>query len=125
MPPDPSSHRVVRTALDRRNEAVTAAMKRLHVPGTFGGISKRRPQALDRGVDAVLEVDDCAIRPQPGPELVTGHDVAGALQEQAKNLERLLLEAHAHLALPELPGAKIHLIAIKPHDGPIHESEHR
>ena len=48
--------------LDRRNEAVPAAGKRLDEPWSVGDIAQGRPQPLDRGIQAVLEINESVAR---------------------------------------------------------------
>src|SRR6185503_17082517 len=62
-------------------------------------VAKRGAQALDRGVQAVLEVDERALGPETLTQLVTGDDLAGPLEHEPEDLERLLLQAHPRAAV--------------------------
>ena len=62
-------------------------------------VAERSAQAFDGGVQAVLEVDERAVGPETLPQLVARDDVAGPLEHQPENLERLLLQTHARAPL--------------------------
>jgi hypothetical protein len=64
-------------------------------------VAKRQPDLLDGGVQAVLEVHVQVIRPQPPAQLFPRHQLAGALQEQGQDLERLLLQPEAGPVAPD------------------------
>ena len=75
----------------------------------IGIIAERGAQALDGGVQAVLEIDERPLRPQTVPEIVPRDDVARVFEHEAKNLERLLLQADAALALAQLARPAVEL----------------
>ena len=60
----------------------------------IGIVAERSAQALDGGVQAVLEVDKGAVRPETMTQLVARDDFTRALEHETKNLERLILKAH-------------------------------
>jgi hypothetical protein len=57
----------------------------------------------------VLEIDERALGPQALSQLVARDDVAGTLEHQAQDLERLFLQPDASRALTQLTRAAIQL----------------
>ena len=95
-----------------RRSASTGAMKRyprprdrFHETGVVGVVAEHGPQTLDGRVEAVLEIDVGARRPQPLAQLVTGHHAATVGQQHPQHLEGLVLEAHGYkVRVTELTG---------------------
>ena len=100
--------------LDRADEAVAAAMQRFHEPWMLGVVAQHRPQALDRRVQPMLEVDERAVGPQPVPELLAGQHFSRPLEQHRQQLERLVLQAEAHAVFPQLTRAEIELESPEP-----------
>ena len=78
-----------------------------HALGGEGGgrprlISDHRAKTLDRGVQAVLEVNERALGPELSPQFVTRDQLPRPHQQQTQNLKRLLLQPHACLAASQL-----------------------
>ena len=82
-------------------------MQRLDEPRIVGVVAERRAQPLDRGVQAVLEIDERPGRPQALPQLFTRHDFARTIEHHRENFERLILKPDADSALPQLARAQI------------------
>ena len=57
----------------------------------------------------MLEIDERPLGPQTLTQLVSRDDIARPLQHEAENLERLLLQAHAHGAVAQLARAHVQL----------------
>ena len=81
--------------LDRGDEAVAAPMQRLDEPRVVGIVAERRAQPFDRGVQAVLEVDERSRRPQALAQLFARHDFARPLEHHHENFKRLILKPDA------------------------------
>ena len=64
----------------------------------------------------MLEVDRGAVGPQPLPDVLAGDDVAGAIEHQREELERLLLQADGVGAAPHFAQAHVDLDAAELHD---------
>jgi hypothetical protein len=60
------------------------------------------PQLLDRGVDAVLEIDDSVVGPQFLLEFVAAYHLAGVLQQELEHKQGLSLQANGLLAVAQL-----------------------
>ena len=77
------SPRIHRRAFDRRNEAVAAPRHGLDEAWRLGRIAQRLAQAVDDGVQTVLEVDERAVRPESLAQLLARDQIAGPLQQLA------------------------------------------
>ena len=93
----------------RADEAIAAPRQRLHVARIVRVVAQGGAEPLHGRIQAVLEVDERPLRPQPVPQLVTRHDVARTLEHQAEDFERLVLEAHARRSFPQLARTEIQL----------------
>ena len=105
-----------RVAFERADEAVADAGQRLDEPRLRRVVAEDGPQPLHDRVDAVLEVDRGAVRPQPLADVLAGDDVARAIEHQREELERLLLQPHGVGAAPHLAQAHVDLDAAELHD---------
>jgi hypothetical protein len=90
-------------AIERADEAIADPGQGLDEARPGGVVAQDGAQALHHRVDAVLEVDRGAVRPQAATDVLAGDDVARAIEHQREQLERLVLEpdglvAAAHLA---------------------------
>ena len=74
-------------------------MERLDEPRIIGIIAERRAQPLDRGIQAVLEIDEGPRRPQALAQLVARHDIARTIEHHHENFERLILQPDADSSL--------------------------
>ena len=67
-----------------------------------GGIAQRFAQLVDRGVEAVVEVHDGVVTPQPLPHLFAGHQFAGPVQQHHQHLEGLRVQLDADAVFAQL-----------------------
>jgi hypothetical protein len=95
--------------LQRANEPVAAARQRFHKTRIVGIVAERLPEPLHGGIEAVLEIDERAIRPEPPLQLVTGHDVARPLEHHAEDFEWLLLQPDPAVAVVKLSRTEVQL----------------
>ena len=93
----------------RRDEPISASRKRLDEARVVGVVAERRSQPLHGGIEAVLEIDERAVGPQPLAQLVPGDDVAWTLEHHPEDFERLLLQPDADAVLPQLAGSDVEL----------------
>src|ERR1700681_146395 len=88
------------TIFDRRdyhfvecgNKTVSAFRDRLNEPRIFERIAKRFAKPHDRGVQAVVKVDEGIYWPQPTPQVIPADHPAAMIEQQDEDLERLLLQ---------------------------------
>jgi len=98
----------------RADEPVPAARQRLDELRVVRGVTKGSTQSFDRGVQAVLEVDERPIGPEPLPQFIAGDDIARAFEHQAEDLERLFLQADRTAALVQLTRPEVQLERSEP-----------
>ena len=63
---------------DRGDESVAAAGHGFDESRVLGRIAERMAQPRDRGVEALLEIDECLLVPELAPELFTRDETVGA-----------------------------------------------
>ena len=96
-----------RVALYGRDEAISTAGQRLYIARTGGGVSQCLADFVDRGVQAVVEIDECIRRPKLLLQLFSRDYFARALQQQGEYLKGLTLQAQLHSILAEFTGAEV------------------
>jgi hypothetical protein len=70
--------------------------------GMFRRVFERLPKLFHGGIHAMLEVYKGVLRPQCGAQLLAPDDLAVRLQEQPKDLERLILYRHTNAQTEQL-----------------------
>ena len=88
-------------ALDARDEAVAAPVQRFDEARPLGVVAEHGAQPLDGGVEAVLEVDERAVRPQPVAQLVARQQFARMFEHHRQHGERLILQPKPHAVLAQ------------------------
>ena len=94
-------------ALDGRNEPVPAPVQRLDKSRIVRVVAERGAQALDRRIQAVLEIDEGPGGPQTLAQLFARHHLARPFEHHREYLKRLILKPDADAALPQLARAQI------------------
>ena len=87
----------------RGDEPVTPPREGLDVTGGLGRVAQGLPQLPHRRVEAVVEVDERVRRPELVPQLLSGHHLARALQEQDQQAKRLILQPDLQSLPAQLP----------------------
>src|SRR5882724_3483559 len=95
------------SSVDGCKQAITAAREGFNKTGVFGGIPEGIAQALDGGVQAMIEVYKGIGRPKPAVHFLPGNNFTGTLKEHGQNLERLLLKPDSDAIAAKLTGAKV------------------
>ena len=71
------------------------------------GFAAESPRAVadlvDCFVEALVEIDEGSLGPEPGPELAAGDDVAGLFEQRRQDLERLVFQLDPDAVFPQLP----------------------
>jgi hypothetical protein len=91
------------------DESVAAAGQRLDEPRHIGRVPERIAQPANRGIQAVLEIDERVFPPEALSQLLTGDQVAGMIQQRLENLKRLVGEIDPDTGLPQLARAQVQL----------------
>src|SRR5216683_8167414 len=104
--------------LHRDFPAVAAAGKSFNVARIFSGFPQCLPKTFHGSVNAVFELNDRIVWPQPMADLFAQHNLAGALQQQGKNLKGLFSQANSLApALAQLTRAKVEFHVVKADNG--------
>src|SRR5437016_8695099 len=69
-------------------KAVAAARESFDEARIFGGIAQGVAQALDGGIQAVIEVHESVRRPKLAAQLFPGDHLAGLLEKECQDLDR-------------------------------------
>src|SRR5688572_18001910 len=111
-----------RPAIYRCDEAVATLRHRLDEDRPLRVVAKRLPDLADRGVHALLEIDEGVGSPEKVANLIRGHEIPGPAQKQLKEPQRLRLQTNDPAALEEFPSLGVQLKGSKsdyrPHAGP-------
>src|SRR5262245_21027053 len=86
---------------------VPASRNRLDEPRVLRVVTKRCTQALDRGIQAVLEIDKSSGGPKLPKQLVALNHLARSFQQQSQNLQRLPSQRHARVPSSQFPRAEV------------------
>jgi hypothetical protein len=100
--------------MHRSQESVAVARDGFDIPGIFCRIAQSRTQLGHRLVQAAVKIHKRVRRPKPLAQFVSSHNFAGMIQQQAQNLEGLLLELDPNAAFAQLSGPFIYFENAKP-----------
>ncbi len=81
----------LRHSIDGDEKAVAATRDSFDEARIFGGITQCAAQALDGGIQAVVEVHEGVRRPQLAAQLFPGDHLTGPFEKECQELERLVL----------------------------------
>ena len=93
--------------MHRSQEAVASAGQRLDEPGVGGGVSDGLPQAVHRGVEAVVEIHVGVGAPQGLTQLLAGNHLPGAGEEDAQDFEGTPAERHPLAGLAQVARGQV------------------
>src|SRR5688572_19380866 len=93
---------------DRSDEAISAASQGLDEARVIGRIVERRTKFADRGIEAVIEIDELGC-PELLAQLLARDHLAGAGDENGEESEGLLLERNPNPVAAELAAAQVEL----------------
>lgn len=91
----------------RRDEAIAPARESLDETGSFRRIAERHADLIDGFGEALVEIDEGPLRPDPCLELAPGHDLAGLVQQCRQDLEWLVFQFDPDAALAQFPGLPV------------------
>ena len=92
---------------------VTASRNRLDELRVLRVVTKRCTQALDRGIQAVLEIDKSSVGPKLPKQLFALDHLARSFQQQSQNLQRLSSQRHARVPSSQFPRAEVEKNRVK------------
>ena len=97
--------------LDRTDESVAVPGERLDEKRRPDLVTERAPQAVHGVVQAVIEVDERVVRPEPPPQFLSRDHGARMLEEHREDPERLFREPHPQALLAQLVRSNVDLEA--------------
>jgi len=97
----------LRHSIDGYEKAVAATRESFDEARIFCGITQCAAQALDGGIQAVVEVHEGVRRPQLAAQLFPGDHLAGPFKKECQELERLVLELDFRAVSAEFTGTKV------------------
>jgi hypothetical protein len=107
---------------DRRYETIALSRDRLHEPRLIRIITQHQTDLPDEGIDAVLGINEDAIRPQAFSDLRPCHELAILRDKQDQQLHWHPFELHAAARTQELKAFGIQLKLAKLKDAYAHRS---
>jgi len=90
-------------------KAITALGEGFDEAWIRGGIPQNFAELVDDGIQAVVEVDESIPGPKLLSELFAADDLAGVLQKNHQNLERLVLQAELHPGFSHFAAGRVSL----------------
>jgi hypothetical protein len=93
--------------VDGPDEAISPSRECLDEPRRVRRVAERVAQAVDDGVQAMVEIPGRAGRREPLSEFVARDEVARPLQQQRQDLEGLFLKIDPDARLPQLAGPAV------------------
>src|SRR5262245_13515888 len=93
---------------DRFNESITLPRRRFNVSRARSLVAKGSSEPTDYDVKTVLKVD-VPVGPQPALDLFTRNQLAGPLEQQTEQIDRLSTEPHRAPSSLQAPSAIIKL----------------
>ena len=95
--------------VDGSNEAIPSPSECLDEDGCFRRFAQRIAQPLDRGIQAMVEVDEGVRRPKLAAQFLSGNQFSRSFQQRRQYLQRLILELYLLSPLAQFPGVEIDL----------------
>lgn len=96
--------------MDWGDKAVAMARKGFNEERIIRRVAQHFAQPHDRGVQAVVKIDEGIIGPKPLPELFPGDHFAVPFQQNCENPARLLLKLDLSALFPKLTRAQINFV---------------
>src|SRR5262245_15907283 len=92
---------------DGYQKTVTPPRNGLDEAGSSGGIAESLSQAADRRIEAVFEVDERAVWPEPAAQILPTHEGARSFEEGDQQRKGLIRESQFGAAGPQQPGLEV------------------
>jgi len=98
---------------DGADEAVATLGESLDKTHVAGRIAQGLSQFVDRRIEAVVEINEDFIWPEPDTQFLTTDQFSGSFQEQGQDLKRLTGETDLGAVLPQLTRLQVNLITLE------------
>ena len=105
---------------DRRDEAIPLPGHGLYETWGLGVILQDLTKLADRAPDTVVGIQENALAPNPGNDLIPGNNLVLVLKQKEKNLERDALEFEHMTATAQSPRTQVKLVAFAEPDRLLH-----
>jgi hypothetical protein len=92
---------------DWRDKAVATPWKGFNEPGMLRRVAQYLPKLANRRVQAIVNVDERAIRPQRVSQFITADQFSGTIQEQGEDLKGLDLKSDLFSVLEDLTSPQV------------------
>jgi len=99
---------------DRGEKPIASAGHRLDESWSGSRISERFSNLVDGRIESAVKLDKCVSGPQPLLQFFARDHLAGILEQQGQDAERLFLQRDLQAVLPEFPGFDVHLEGPEP-----------
>jgi len=93
----------VRDEFHRCDEPIAPARQRFNEAGARGRIAEGRPDLVDCFGEALVEIDEGSLWPEPGLEFAAGDDVTGLFEQRRQDLEWLVFQLDPDAVFPQFP----------------------
>jgi len=87
--------------------SVSAARNRFEEPRVLRVVTEHCTQALDRGIQAVLEIDKGSVRPELASQFFAFNDLSRTFEQHSQDLQRLPVQRHAGVSTSQFPHADV------------------
>ena len=102
-------------SLDDPDKSIPSPRQGLDEARLVGGITQRLPQFADGNIEALFEINEGFVGPQPFVKRLARDEFGGAFEQRRENLKRLLLQADPNPALAEFAGFEVQFEGCKTH----------
>jgi hypothetical protein len=97
------------SGIHRRNKPVSEARQRFNAARPLGGVTEHLAKPRNRIVQAMVEIDKSVGGPNLRSQLLASDHIAGALEKNGQNLQRLTLQPQSDPVFAQLPCANVQL----------------
>ena len=91
------------------DEAVAPPRQGLDIDRLFRRFTQCVAQSFDSRIDAVIELDDGVVRPEPLPDVLAQHHLARVIEQHEQDLEGLVLKANADSVFAQFGRSNVQL----------------
>jgi hypothetical protein len=98
-----------RGAVDWSDETISTSSERFDEHWSVRRFAQRIAQPLDSCIQAVIEVNEGILRPEPAPQFVSGNNFPWSFKQSGQHLERLFLELYFLASVAQFSALEIHL----------------
>src|SRR5690348_17265270 len=98
----------IRLPLHIGEEPISATFHRFDESRTRSRVAEDGSQLIYRGVQAVIEINECVSRPESGTQVLAADDASWLSNQSGQKRERLLLQSQLLSLFAQFPRFQIH-----------------